>query len=296
MSRIFFLSLALLTLAGCAAIEGDAKPKLQVPTLTDAQRSELLSDAETDLTAKSYDDARVKFGRVLASQPANAHARIGLAEVSLATGNIEQANAAFHSLVGEKSVRNRALQGEGLTLLLMRDRVKAAESLKAAVREDPSLWRAWNALGEIYDSKHKWADAARCYQKALKVNHRSEIVYNNIGVSEMMQGQYAKAEQAFTTALKIQRNFKEAENNLRIALAWQGKYEEAKAGASNKDLPNVLNNIGYIAILRHDYDRAEAFLSQAMDASPAFFERAWENLQYLHSLQASAETPKKVSQ
>ena len=54
----------------------------------------------------------------------------------------------------------------------------------------------------------------------------------------------------------------------------------------SRDLPNVLNNVGYIAILRGDYVRAESLLNQAMEASPTFNDKAWENLRYLETIKA----------
>lgn len=48
----------------------------------------------------------------------------------------------------------------------------------------------------------------------------------------------------------------------------------------------VLNNIGYVAILRGDYDVADAYLNQAIAASPSYFTQAQRNLQYLESIRA----------
>ncbi len=107
-----------------------------------------------------------------------------------------------------------------------------------------------------------------------------------MGASYMMQKNYAEAARTFSKALEADPGFEKAETNLRMALAWQGKYAEAAAGTRRRELPSVLNNVGYIAILRGDYDRAEALLNQAMEASPSFNDRAWENLRYLETIRA----------
>ena len=78
-----------------------------------------------------------------------------------------------------------------------------------------------------------------------------------------------------------------------MALAWQGKYVEALTGIRKDEMPVMLNNVGYIAMKRGDYEFAEAYLSQAMQMSPSYYAKAAENLEYLRQLKR-AEKAKKT--
>ena len=76
-----------------------------------------------------------------------------------------------------------------------------------------------------------------------------------------------------------------AETNLRLSLALQGRYEEALSGVETERLPIVLNDVGYAAIQRGDYDHARLLLVRAIEASPSFFETGWANLRHLDALE-----------
>ncbi len=287
--------LAALVLASCATLWAEEEPKPTLPALEGAELENVLEAAETALAEESYDAARQKFGRVIVSHPENARARLGLAEVHLAIGRLDQSLSTFKSLEEEPSVRARALQGVGLGLLFKGNVEEAAGKLEQAVDEDPSLWRAWNALGRAYDLQNEWKRASESYAKALAAKPGSAIVLNNTGASLLMQKEYARAAEAFSKALQLQPDFEQAETNLRLALAWQGRYRQAVAGASRRELPSILNNVGYVAILRGDYERAEALLNQAMEASPSFNDKAWENIRYLETIKSQRRSQAEKS-
>jgi Flp pilus assembly protein TadD len=58
-------------------------------------------------------------------------------------------------------------------------------------------------------------------------------------------------------------------------------------------MARILNNIGFIAVMRGDYDNAEAYLLRAMEADPRYNETAARNLTYLRQVRelAKAEPP-----
>ena len=78
--------------------------------------------------------------------------------------------------------------------------------------------------------------------------------------------------------------------NLRIAIAQRGQYRRAVSGsADDVELAKALNNVGYVALVRGDYDLAEAYFLRAMQADPTFNEVAWRNLNYLKTLRDGTE-------
>jgi Flp pilus assembly protein TadD len=104
----------------------------------------------------------------------------------------------------------------------------------------------------------------------------------------MIRRKFPDAVEAFQTALRLQPNFETAQMNLRISLAMQGRYQEAAAGMHGKQAPAALNNVGFAAMVRGDYKSAEAYLVQALDASPSQYETASRNLQHLKVLEGQA--------
>lgn len=279
---------AAVALSACADImkEAPAPEAKEIPAMKAEAKEKLLKTGQNALDAEDFEAARGAFTQVLASDGANDQAKFGLGEVSLGVGRPDDALEAFGSVGAGGALDAKVLQGKGIALLMLHKPNDAAKSLIDAVKMDPSLWRAWNALGELYNSRHDWPQAHQCYEAALKANPRSEVVQNNLGISLLMQGKYQEAAPHFLEALKTRPNFEKAKMNLRLVLAWQGKYAEARAGTAPEELPVVLNNIGYIAILRGDYAVAEAYLNQAISASPSYFAQAQQNLDYLESVRA----------
>jgi Flp pilus assembly protein TadD len=160
-----------------------------------------------------------------------------------------------------------------------------------AVALDGSLWRAYNGIGVIYDTRSRFGDAAEAYATALTVKPEAAPVLNNFGVSLMQQERFAEAEPRFVRALAIDPEMTRAETNLRMARAMQGKYLEAFAGVSRENMPDALNDVGYAAMLRGDYDLAEAYLSRALEESPVYHKTAAENLESLRRLKEIERAP-----
>jgi Flp pilus assembly protein TadD len=165
------------------------------------------------------------------------------------------------------------------------ERVTEAHAvLHQVATSDPTLWRAWNALAQTFDSAREWEQARASYEQALWAAPDAARIHNNLGVSLLRAGAAAAAIDQFGKALELAPGLAIAQTNLRLALAFEGRYLEALAGVPERSLPEALNNVGYIALVRGDHARAEAYFLRALEASPSFFEPAWRNLQYLSHL------------
>ena len=283
---------ALLALGGCAPSElREASIAPAGPTVLPAEMiAATLAEAEMELTAGKCNKAYPRFNAVLRSEPGNPRAVLGAAECQLSAGEIAASLAGFESLMEEPSMRARALQGRGVILSIIGQNQMGQDLLMQAVAEDPGLWRAWNAIGRNYDMQGEWDKALENYDRALAVTAGAPSVYNNRGVTQLMQGRYVAAAASFRQALMFDPNSAVAQMNLRIAIAWQGRYQEALSGLKADRLPEVLNNVGFIAMRRGDYDQAEIYFRQAMAKSPSFYEKAAENLEYLEEVKRSASS------
>ena len=139
-------------------------------------------------------------------------------------------------------------------------------------------------MGAYHDAREEWAEAGESYRKAIAVVPDNSVVRNNLGFSLFMQGRLDEAISELIKAVRMDPEFALARTNLRLAYARKGRYLQALAGLTEDDLGEALNDVGYIALMRGDYENAEAYLLRAMEADPAFNERAWRNLNYLRSL------------
>ncbi len=285
--RTLVLSAGLLTtLAACESFGfGEDKPDASVAP--GAGTESILRAADTAIDQRRIEDAAVLLGRILKTEPNNSQAKLRIAELYLLSNKLLLAAAAFKHLSTASDVRAKALQGFGITMMKQGDLDPAHQALTKAVDEDASLWRAWNALGLYYDSQSLWKDAGESYKQALAAKPKLALIHNNLGYSLLMQRKFADATSAFRKALRIRPALTAAKANLRLSLAWEGKYQEATAGVKPGELPTVLNDVGYIAILRGDYDQAEALLSRAMVESPTFNETASKNLGYVKNLKGA---------
>ncbi len=283
--RVVALAGLALLIAGCQTTQVDqVRIESTPPQLSQSAYAMLLADADEALQDGDYEFAFNRYQQILQSVPDDFPAKFGIAEVQLAIGDWNSAMAMYREMKAPQEYTARLSQGKGLALLMAGRTDRALSKLEDAVEGDPQLWRAWNAIGYIRDSKHEFEIAQESYRRAIEIQPDSAAAHNNLGMSHLLQGNHEAAEKAFVKALVLDPNLKLARVNLRLVLAWQGKYAEALHGLPRKSAPRVLNNVGYIAMLRGDFADAEGYLTRSMEASPSFNEGAWENMRQLAEL------------
>lgn len=253
-----------------------------------------IARGEALLDSREFEAAQAKFGNALRQEPENYQARLGLAEAQLGLRQLAEALATFESVMETEPLRGKALQGRGITLSLMGRDELGLPLLRQAVEQDPGLWRAWNAIGRGYALAGNSDQALASYDMALLANARAAPVYNNKGMALMMGMRYGEAEDAFRKALVIAPSLEAAKMNLRLAVAWQGRYGEATAGLKRGDAPRVLNNVGFVAMERGDFDTAKRFFTKAMEISPTYYPIAAKNLEYLEDRKQMATAAPEI--
>jgi Flp pilus assembly protein TadD len=210
-----------------------------------------------------------------------------MGETRLARGDYDAALVAFRQVPADGAFAARARQGEGLVLSAQGRADLALAALSAATIRDPSLWRAWNGLGREYDRRHDWVNADAAYARALDVSGRDALPLNNRGYSRVLQGRLGEAATDFVAALEKRPDLTAARGNLRLVLALQGDYGRASArGAGEGDSAALLNNAGFAALLRGDYEKAMALLDEAGQVRGAYYPLASENRKLAISLKA----------
>jgi Flp pilus assembly protein TadD len=274
------LCAVMLAAAGCTTAATTPDVVKTVANRAEAPE-DLLKEAEADVATRRFQLAEQRLARIEKPLADSPRVQYAAAEVLL---GLEQPKAAldkFQALQSDPEYAACAWQGMGLSLMALNDVTAAQAPLQKAVAADPGLWRAWTGLGRAYDQQHRWHEAEDAYNKALAAKPDAAMVVNNIGMSQLLQRRYTEAAETFQKALAADPALDIARSNLRIALAWQGRYDEALVGTDSTTRTDALNNVGYIAMLRGDYEAAQKFLSQALEGSPTYHEQAARNLDML---------------
>ncbi len=290
-SRLLLLAGALLALSACdqlglgdSASEEEALAETVNPVRQALANSGSVVDAERAIENRDYERAYNILRQYLIANPDDEAGKLMLARTYLGRGEGRNAQTVLDTMSEEAQEAPRAHMVRGLALLLIGSRNEATEQLETALAEDPSLWQAANGLGLVHDIEARWSEAEASYKKALEIKSDSATVHNNLGYSYLLQGRIDEATEAFTASLSYNPDLAITRSNLRLALAAKGRYAAAIAGAEREDLPRVLNNIGYVAMLLGDFDSADTFFNRAIDESPVYYDAAVQNLERLQTL------------
>jgi len=274
-------ALALLLLSACATSE-QITPAATAPQVS----PESIAVAERAIADGRYEDARLLLERTLLTQPNHPRALLAIAEIQLAHKELESAGKSFAALTNDSEVAARAEQGLGIAQMLQGRDGEALVALEKAVTLDPTLWRAWNALGSYHDRQGAWERAVESYGRALALQPDSAMLHNNRGFSNLLQHRFEEAIADFSAALRIDPTLVPARENFRLALAWTGQYQQALYGVPHTEIGRALNNVGFVALLRGDLAAAESFLQRSMEVDPKFNRVAHKNLEYLRDVRA----------
>jgi Flp pilus assembly protein TadD len=260
-----------------------------VPAAAAPSAAQALNPARADQIRRAIDERRLLDAGRLIDQTLRegvTDRRVSLltGELGLASARYELALRDFQAAAADPALAGQSLQGQGLALINLGRTIEAKPLLEQAVAADQSSWRAWNALGSLYDSDKNWARADTAYANALAATDKPGVVLNNRGYSRMLQGAYDLAVADFVTALEKRPDLSQARTNLRLALALQGEYERATAGMRPDERSALLNNAGFAAGLRGDYGKAQELLKQAMQERGEYFDRANANLKWVEEM------------
>lgn len=277
----------ILTAASAPALPGHAAPfwKRSAPPAA-AVRDERLEPIQRAIEEGRLVDAGQLIDQQALGGGVTPRLKLLTGELGLARGQYDAALDEFRAAAAEPDLVNRARQGEALALANLGRADDALPLLKQVVAADPSAWRAWNALGAMYDRTSAWAQAEAAYQHAMDAAPSAAAPFNNRGYSYLLQGRLDLATADFVTALQKKPDLAEARANLRLALALRGDYERATDGVSNSERAALLNNAGLAAGARGDFGSAESLLQRAMSTKGEFYPRASENLTLIHELQS----------
>jgi Flp pilus assembly protein TadD len=201
------------------------------------------------------------------------------ADLAFASGKYLQAMVAYQHLAASSSKRPGDCEKGAISALQMGRIADAGPLVDCAVAPDGASWRAWDARGVLADFKQDWATADESYARAHKLAPDNAQVLNNQGWSMLLRGDWAGAIPLFEKAAAIDGKSSRVVNNLELAKsALAADLPNRRDGESDEDWAARLNDAGVAAEMLGQTKRAVAAFTQALDASPVWYDRASNNL------------------
>jgi len=150
---------------------------------------------------------------------------------------------------------------------------EAEELYRGVIARHPADFDALHLLGMIYQQRGDYVSAASYIAKALRINGKNPVAFNNYGAALRALGRPAEAEQAYRKALKLNPDYIEAYYNLGNALTELKRLKEAekaylKALDLQPDYAEAYSNLASLLIEQRRPEEAEKACSQALMFKP----------------------------
>src|ERR1019366_5060383 len=227
----------------------------------------------------------------LAADPDNVPIRLELAKAYLDRGypdvalEISRLAAARFPDSGEAQLAMvRALRD-------MNRRAQAIDGLVAFLQAHPRAgpgYFSW--LGILRDESGLWPLGEPAHRKALELAPSLDYLHNNLGYNLLMQKKYAEAADEFRGALKLNPRSPVARNNLGLALANLGETDQAVANWQSANGPATAhNNLAAVLMEKANYPNARKELEIALSYNNAY-PAALKNLELVSRLDGHPPT------
>ncbi|MEJ2762569.1 tetratricopeptide repeat protein [Photobacterium sp. MCCC 1A19761] len=164
---------------------------------------------------------------------------------------------------------------------------------KQLALDKQSPLNAYIGLGILADLDARHKDAQAIYLAILKLEQKSPKALMNLGYSYYLDGNLPQAEIINQRTTLLYPNNKRAWSNLGLTYIKAKRYDDALDALSKiMTRAEALNDIGYFSMLSGDYESAVYHLEQAINASPTYYAKAYQNLDRAKKLQLNAPAVK----
>ncbi len=213
-------------------------------------------------------------------------AMYSLARVLTEVGKNEEVVALYQAAL-EKSPDNNALRNDLVTALAKAGNFDAAQAeAQEILRRDPENAAVYRALSSMYFGQSQLALSQLANEKALAITDADPGIYNNMGVTYVLQKDNARAIERFKTAIKLAPQHFEANMNLGFIALNSGDYQLADkcftaANAANAQSEDAKLGLAVAKRGLKDFESADRLYREIIKASPQA-NRAYFNGSTLH--------------
>lgn len=171
---------------------------------------------------------------------------------------------------------------------------EAEKSYREAVKDNPKNPLCWDMLGHFYNFTMKQHDKAKeCYDKALALAPKSDMILREAGVNEMGAKRMDRAVTYFTRAIEANPTHRLSYMLRGSCYSKLGHYDKAiqdytKASGLEPENYRPYESLGYNYSLKKDYDKAIPWYEKAIALNPKSGE-AYNNLGYTWFLKGNKD-------
>lgn len=259
------------------------KELLAVESVDDARQK-----ASKALKKNKIDLAQAYYVKAYSMEPDNISLLQEMAQVYKALKKNDLVELCYQLILEQKPKHYKTLEQYGLLLInLKKYRQAEAKLMQVLVANKTAKnWRVLNGLGLVNDLQGNYGQAILYFTQALEINPRQIDVLNNIAFSLYRSLRYKEAIKYYKQALAVNPENQKVMYNYALLHARTKKYNIAVNLFSRlMTSAEAHNNVGYIAMKNGDLQQAYLYLQRATELSTRYYEKAYENLQTLKSLQ-----------
>lgn len=170
----------------------------------------LIMNAYSAFQRGQYEQAETRYQQVLAQEPRNRDANLGLAAIALKQQRYEYARQKYLALLQFNPKDSLAIAGlssinQG-SLQNLDDAMLSESQLKFMLKEQPDAAHLYFALGSLYAGKNQWPQAQSAYFSAWSADSNNADYAFNLAVSLDHINQSQQALQYYQLCLKLTRN------------------------------------------------------------------------------------------
>lgn len=202
------------------------------------------------------------YQRAIKQQPDLIEATLALGELLTELGQVKQAIACY--LKGLKQQQHPELYFRLGNLYQAKQQwSQAAICYQKATQYDAEHGAAYHQLAEIFSHQQQWESAVAAYRQAIKFNPDFSWSYNNLGYALIQLEQWSAAIPVYQQAIKLNPNFPWSYYNLAEAHAQLKQWSSAvklyqQSIEIQPDLPQAQQKLGDALYQRSQQDRQQA--------------------------------------
>jgi eukaryotic-like serine/threonine-protein kinase len=169
--------------------------------------------------------------QAIALDPQNPDTRVTLGELRLVTGRLDEASKEYNTVLARQPNDANAILGLAKTFEAARKLPEAEAAYKRSIELQPNYWGGYSRLGAFYASRSRYADAASMFARVVQLIPDQQRGYNNLGSIYLLMGRYDDALRVFlaSTAKESAQPYSKAQaySNVGTANYFLGRYEDA---------------------------------------------------------------------
>ncbi len=288
--------IAALYLGGCANLKPQDSQSPAASKLEAQDIQGLVLKGDNALRAGDLDRALLEYVKALEFDPENTQVLHRIGTVHALRGDMARAERTFLEVLEKDETHPKTLEALGLLLVHAKRRNEAKAYLEKAITQGSPSWRAYNALGAIYDLSRHYETAQKHYLSADTLKPDSPVILNNLGYSKYLAGDWDAARSYYERVLKIDPSHEKTWLNLGLLYARNKQYVDSlQAFERILDRAQALNNLGFVCMLDGQYEEAEGYFLAAIKESPSYYSIAYDNLARVRKLLTAKKTQQSDS-